>query len=141
MRLYDIAVATLAIGAPRKWTDNLLSQHEVADVVSVRQGVARRLSYQALVRLAIIRQLHVHLGIGVANAVRFADRLLDSGQGAVLDAGQVSLSVDLSAVRKAVDQRLSAALESAPSPRRGRPPRRAATGLTKVTATAPASRQ
>lgn len=128
MRLYDIAVATLAIGAPRKWTDNVLSQHELPDVISVRQGVARRIPYQALIRLAVIRQLHTQLGIGVANAVQFAGHLLDSGQAAVLDAGQVSLSVDLAAVRKSVDERLASALESAPSRRRGRPPRRAAGG-------------
>jgi hypothetical protein len=128
MRLYDIAVATLAIGAPRKWTDNVLSQHELPDVISVRQGVARRIPYQALIRLAVIRQLHTQLGIGVANAVQFAGFLLDSGQAAVLDAGQVSLSVDLAALRKSVDERLASALESAPSRRRGRPPRRSAGG-------------
>jgi hypothetical protein len=124
MRLYDIAVATLAVGAPRKWTDNVLSQHELPDVISVRQGVARRIPYPALIRLAVIRQLHTHLGIGVANAIQFADRLLDSGQAAVLEAGQISLSLDLISLRKAVDERLASALESTPSRRRGRPPRR-----------------
>ena len=121
MRVYDIAVATLAIGAPRKWTDNVLSQHRVPEVTSVRQGVARRISYQALLRLAIIRQLNTELGIGVANSVHFADRLLESGQAAVLGAGQLSLGVDLTALRRVVDERLAAALESAPSRRRGRP--------------------
>jgi hypothetical protein len=123
VRLYDIAVATLAIGAPRKWTDNVLSQHALPDVISVRQGVARRIPYQGIIRLAIIRELHTQLGIGVANAVLFASRLLDPGQAVVLGAGQVSLSVDLVALRAAVDKRLATALESAPSPRRGRPPR------------------
>jgi hypothetical protein len=128
MRLYDVAVATLAIDAPRKWTDNVLSQHDLVEVISVRQGVARRIPYSSLIRLAIIRQLHAQLGIGVANAVQFADRLLESGQPALLEAGQVTLHVDLVSLRKAVDQRLSAALESAPSRRRGRPPRRPSTG-------------
>ena len=122
MRLYDIAVATLAIGAPRKWTDNVLSQHDVPEILSVRQGVARRIPYQALIRLAIIRQLHTELGVGVADAIHFAGRLLDSGQIAVLAAGHLRLSVDLVALRTAVDERLAAALESSPSRRRGRPP-------------------
>ena len=126
MRLYDVAVATLAIGAPRKWTDNVLSQHELPDVVAVRQGVARRIPFQAILRLAIIRDLHMQLGISVANAVQFANRLLDSGQAAVLDAGHFRVSVDLAALRKSVDEGLASALESAPSPRRGRPPRRSA---------------
>ena len=122
MRLYDVGVATLAIGAPRKWTDNVLSQHSIPDVLAVRQGVARRISYQALIRLAIIRQLHTELGVGVADAIHFAGRLLDSGQSGVLAAGHLGLSVDLAALRTAVDERLAAALESSPSPRRGRPP-------------------
>lgn len=122
MRLYDVGVATLAIGAPRKWTDNVLSQHSIPGVLAVRQGVARRISYQALIRLAIIRQLHTELGVGVADAIHFAGRLLDSGQSGVLAAGHLGLSVDLAALRTAVDERLAAALESSPSPRRGRPP-------------------
>jgi hypothetical protein len=122
MRLYDIAIATLAIRAPRKWTDNVMSQHQLPEVVSVRQGVARRIPYQGLLRLVIIRELHVELGIGVATAVQFAGRLLDSGQDAVLHAGQVRVSIDLISMRNALDQRLALALESTPSRRRGRPP-------------------
>ncbi len=125
MRFYDVAAASLAIGAPRKWTDNLLSQHRLPDVRSVRQGVARRISYLALVRLAVIRQLHAGLGIGVADSIEMAGRLLDSGQDAVLEVGQLRLGVDYTALRQAVDKRLTLALESAPSPRRGRPPRKA----------------
>ena len=30
MRSYDIAIASLTIDAPAKWTDNLLSQHAVS---------------------------------------------------------------------------------------------------------------
>jgi len=128
VRVYDIAVAALAIDAPRKWTDNVLSQHVVPDVVSARQGVARRIPYQGLLRLAIIRQLHTELGMGVATAVEITNRLLDSGQPPVLSVGQVSLAIDLVALRRALDQRLAAALETVPSRRRGRPPRRTATG-------------
>jgi hypothetical protein len=122
MRLYDIAIAALAIGAPRKWTDNVLSQYNLPEVVSVRQGVARRIPYQGILRLAIIRELHTELGIGVATAVHFASILLDSGQDAVLHTGQIRVSIDLTSLRKALDQRLALALESTPSRPRGRPP-------------------
>lgn len=126
MRRYNITAAALAIGAPRKWTDNILSQHDIPDVLSVRQGVPRRISYPALVRLTVIRQLHAELGIGVSDAIRIAARLLDSGQGAVLAVGQLRLFIDQVALRQAVDARLAMALESAPSPKRGRPPRKTA---------------
>ena len=128
MRFYDVAVVTLAIGAPRKWTDNVLSQHQLPEIVSVRQGVARRIPYHAIIQLALIRELHMQLGIGIANAALFADRLLDSGQATVLSVGQISLSVDLIALRRAVDARLATALESSPMRRRGRPPRRSVGG-------------
>lgn len=127
MPMYNVAVAALAIGASRKWTDNVLSQHELPDVVSVRQGVARRISYAALLRLAVIRQLHAQLGIGVSNAVQFAGALLESGQAGVLETGQISVRVDLRALRRTLDEGLAAALESTPARRRGRPPRKAQT--------------
>ena len=122
MRSYDVAIASLAIDAPSKWTDNLLSQHRLPDVVSERRGVARRISYSGLVRLALIRQLHVELALGVGDAVRVADQLLDSGGTGVYESGQLRLTVDRPALERALDLRLTEVLESAPAPRRGRPP-------------------
>lgn len=124
MRLYDVAVVTLAIDAPRKWTDNVLSQYPIPGVVSVRQGVSRGVSHGGLTRLALIRDLHVRLGIGVGDAVQITKRLLDSGGPPVLIVGQLTLTVDLAALHRRIDIQLGAALESAPSPRRGRPPMR-----------------
>ena len=126
MRAYDVAVVALAIDAPRKWIDNLLSQHQLAEVLSIRQGVARRVSYSALVRLGVIRQLHVELGIGVGDAVRIAARILDSGTSSGLEVGQLKLTLDVDALRQRLDHRLAIAIESAPSPRRGRPARKPA---------------
>ena len=126
MRAYDVAVVALAIDAPRKWIDNLLSQHQLAEVLSIRQGVARRVSYSALVRLGVIRQLHVELGIGVGDAVRIAARILDSGTSRGLEVGQLKLTLDVDALRQTLDHRLAIAIESAPSPRRGRPARKPA---------------
>ncbi|MEO8621890.1 MAG: hypothetical protein ABI625_12545, partial [bacterium] len=87
MPSYDIAIASLAIDAPPKWTDNVLSQHTIPDVVFARRGVARRIGHAALVRLALIRQLHVSLGLGVADAVRVASDLLDSVNTGVHESG------------------------------------------------------
>ena len=121
MRSYDVAIASLAVDAPLKWTDNLLSQHRLPDVVSERRGVARRISYSGLVRLALIRQLHVELALGVGDAVRVADQLLDSGGTGVYESGHLRLTVDRPALERTLDLRLAEVLESAPAPRRGRP--------------------
>lgn len=122
MRFYSVAVASLAVDAPRKWTDNLLSQHSVADVAHRQRGVARGVSWQALVRIAVIRQLHVFFGCGVREAVSLAARLLDSPAGAPLQLGALSILLDREALEKDLHARLKDALESAPRPRRGRPP-------------------
>ncbi len=124
MRSYDVAVTALVVDATSKWTDNLLTHHTIPDVVTARRGVARRISHSALVRIALIRQLHVRLGLGVADAVSLAARLLDSEALGVHECGQLSIAVDLPALELAVGERLASVLESAPAPRRGRPPRR-----------------
>lgn len=127
MRSYDVAVASLAINAPPKWTDNTISQHTIADIVSARRGVARRIPHQVLLRLALTRQLHTELGLGVGDALRLAAQLLDSEGGGVHQSGHLCLSLDLPAFEHALTVRLRDALESAPAPKRGRPARRAQT--------------
>lgn len=124
MRHYDVAIAALAIDAPSKWVDNVLSQHAVPDVVSARRGVSRRLSYSALLRLALVRELHVELGLGVRDALEFAAELLNTGDGSVQTRGHLRVAFDRSALERDLAARLGEVLESAPIPRRGRPPRR-----------------
>ena len=125
MRRYDVGVASLAIEAPRKWTENLLSQHRLPDVPSVRQGVARRISHASLIRLALIRQLHIGLGVGVGDAILIAEQFLDRGQSRVLEVGQLRLALDYAELLRVLNERLADALETAPASRRGRPPRKA----------------
>ena len=124
MRSYDVAIASLAIGAPRKWIDNLLSHHQVPDVVLERRGVARRIPHSALVRLALVRELHVQLGLGVRDALVLAGDLLSSGAGGVHHRGHLRVTCDHSSLEEMVSARLRDALESAPVPRRGRPSHR-----------------
>ena len=126
MRSYSVAIASLAIGAPVKWTDNLLAHHAVQEMQLRRRGLARRLPWAAVVRIALIRELHIKLGCGVREAVALSLTLLEAPASAASTGRRLTLSVDRAALEGELRQRLSEVLESAPRPRRGRPPRRPA---------------
>jgi hypothetical protein len=64
------------------------------------------------------------LGIGVREALAMASELLAGEGSAVLQRGHLTVSVDRAALARSLDLRLRDALESAPTPRRGRPPMR-----------------
>ena len=127
MRTYDVAIASLAIDAPVKWTDNILAHHHIPDVVLERRGVSRKISHAALLRLALIRELNTKLNVGIRDAVSIAARLWADEGGQQF--GALHLSVHREELVRVVERRLRDALESAPAPRRGRPVRR---GLTVV---------
>jgi hypothetical protein len=120
MRSYDVAITALAIQAPIKWVDNLLSQHVVPDVVQQARGIPRELSYSALIRIALVRELHVQLGMGVREALALAAELLDPRSGPVHRRGHVRVTFDRAALERQLGERLRESLESAPAPRRRR---------------------
>ena len=122
MRLYSVAIASLAVGAPVKWTDNLLAHHQIPEVRSRSRGSARGVTWAALVRIALVRELHVRIGSGIREAVALADSLIRAS-GTVSLGERLSLRVELTELERDLRQRLADALESAPRPRRGRPPR------------------
>ena len=122
MRSYSVAVASLALEAPMKWTDNAISQNTIPGIVSARRGVSRRVTFPALTLLAVARELHLTLGMSVSSAIQLAIRHIDEAP-APVHLGLLELSVDLAALQARLDRRLADALESAPMPRRGRPPR------------------
>lgn len=126
MRSYSVAVTAIAIRAPVKWLDNLLSQHEIDDVAKRSRGRARRIARRAVTRLAIVRELHESVGCGVREAVALADRLLTSEDACVQAGGHLSVQIARVRLDAELDRRLGEALESAPTPRRGRPPKRRA---------------
>lgn len=133
MRSYSVAVSSLAIGAPPKWLDNLLSHFPVPEVDTDRRGVARRIPHSALLRLALTRELHVALHMGVRDALRLAEELLAATQGTVSRGGQLRVSFDRPSFERELADRLRDALESAPTPRRGRPPSRTGTATRRPT--------
>lgn len=121
MRVYTVAIAALAIDAPLKWTDNLLSQHEVANVRSNRRGIARRITHAALMQMALTRDLHVDCGMSVREALELARELLAGDGVTPVERGHLRMGFDHAALQRTLDRRLREALESAPAPRRGRP--------------------
>lgn len=119
---YDVAVAALAIDVPQKWIDNLLSRHRLPGVEQAHQGVARRISRDALVTIAIVRLLCAELRIPLERAVDLAERLSPIGDTTLTsNEGTVTITVDRSLLARTIATRLADAIESAPRRPRGRP--------------------
>jgi len=128
LRLYSVAIASLAVDAPTKWTDNLIAHHDIPEVRSTARGRARGVSWAGVVRIALIRQLHLGLGCGVREAVALSSALLLAPADGISVARWVSLGFERRALEQHLQRRLADALESAPRPRRGRPTGRAKLG-------------
>lgn len=141
-RVYDVAVAALAIGVQRKWLDNLTAQHSIPGTEHVARGVARRLSMRALLTAAIVRDLNEGLGVPVSRGVQVAGAVLgagssEAGGAPTLDggadrapavelpiAGSLTLAVDIGTLEREIERRLLEVMETVVPRRRGRPPRK-----------------
>jgi len=121
-RAYTVATAALALRTSPKWIDNALSHHSVADLTQGRQGVPRRLSIEALLVLAIALLLTGELGTTLVPAIRIGEELARS-RGVFKSAAGLTIQLDLDTLRMTLLARLEEAVEVAPLPRRGRPPR------------------
>lgn len=122
-RLYHVEIARHAAGADPKWVDNLLSHFSVPGVEKAKQGVARRITLDGVYHVALIRRLNRELGVPIASAVILASRLLASDTARTAVGPGLELHVDLRALEREVDRRVSEAVEASTPPRRGRPPR------------------
>ena len=121
-RAYTVATAALAIGMPIKWVDNVLSHNKLIGIRQDRQGVARRLSIEGLLVLALTALLIEELGLSTAKAIGAAEGMVNSA-GRYSTARGVSLELDLTAFRSGLLEQLEHDVEVAPIPRRGRPPK------------------
>ena len=121
MRLYSVAVASVAINAPQKWTDNLIAHHTLGGVHSRARGVARGISWPALLHIALTRELHTRFGCSVRDAVSFVAALLTSPDGLMEAGDHLALTFEREQFERDLHRHLVDALESAPRPRRGRP--------------------
>src|SRR5881628_3316977 len=120
-RAYTVATAALTLSTTEKWVDNVLSHHSISGVQQRRQGISRRLSIEAILRLSVVLLLIQDVGIPTLHAVALAEMLIQGG-GRYDSAHGLTIAVDLSAVQQRLLERLEIAVEAAPVPRRGRPP-------------------
>jgi hypothetical protein len=121
-RAYTVATAALAIGMPIKWVDNVLSHNKLIGIRQDRQGVARRLSIEGLLVLALTALLIEELGMSTAKAIVAAEGMVNGGGRYSAERG-MSIELDLAAFRSGLLEQLEHAVEVAPIPRRGRPPK------------------
>jgi hypothetical protein len=120
-RGYTVATAALALGMPVKWVDNVLSHNRVPGVRQERQGIARRLSVDGLLVLALTAVLTHELGLSTAKAIVVAEAIAKDGGRFIAGQG-LTIEVDLAAFQASLLEKLESAVEIAPIPRRGRPP-------------------
>ena len=121
-RAYTVATAALALGVPAKWVDNILSHNKVTGVRQERQGVARRLGIEGLIVLALTVVLVNELGLSTTRAISVAEGIVKS-RGRYLVARGLSIEIDLEVFEASLLEQLESAVETAPIPRRGRPPK------------------
>lgn len=121
MPTYDIATASFAIGAPKKWLDNLIAHHALPDVTTSGRGAQRELSFDAVVTAHIIRILSRELSISTWRAVELAVAFQQNPDQAIPLPGSLMLRLDLPTTARHIQQRLLEAAESVPRIRRGRP--------------------
>lgn len=121
MRGYTVVTSAVALNVDYKWLDNLLSHHTLSGVRQARQGVSRTVSFGALRVIAIALELIEALQTPLPQALSWANRLA-SGENPA-GAGNLTIAIDLAAIEYSLSERLAYAVEVAPVPRRGRPPR------------------
>jgi len=119
-RAYTIATIALALSVDLKWVDNVLSRFTVTGVEQSRQGVARRVSRAGVLPLAIVLVLTEALHVPIELAVERAHHLASSGE--LTLGGGLLIQFDRNQQLGELERRLEYAVETAPIPRRGRPP-------------------
>lgn len=124
MPLYNTSAAAAAMGVTPKWLDNLLSHNRIDAVPSESQGIARRLSIAAVTQLVLAKELTESLDLPSPAALRLAGRLLESQSGDIRVSPTLRITLSIDDLKANVLERLTRAVEIAPTPRRGRPPKR-----------------
>jgi hypothetical protein len=120
MRAFDINAAASALDVSPKWLDNLLSHHDIPGVVGGRQGVRRRISPDAILRIAVAMELARELGSPLRRALGIAEEIVEAGMAA--RGKGFELRLDITSIADDLNSRLAEATEASAPRRRGRPP-------------------
>jgi hypothetical protein len=121
-RAYTIATAALTLEMPVKWLDNTLSHIKILGVRQEKQGIARRITIDGLLVLSITVLLINELGFSLSRAAKMAETLANNN-GVYTSPGGVGIHLNLEALKFKLLERLEHAVEVAPIPKRGRPPK------------------
>lgn len=124
MPSYNTATVASALGVTPKWLDNLLSHNDLDGSQRVVQGVARRLSFATVTILALAKELIDTVGMKAPTAIELASQLSNSTTGELTLSPRLRITVQTDSLQADVLDSLARAVEIAPSPRRGRPPKR-----------------
>jgi len=124
MPSYNTATVASALGVTPKWLDNLLSHHDLDGALRASQGISRRLSFTTVTTLALAKELIDSIGMKAPAAIELASQLLNSSTGELVISPRLRISVQADSLQSDVLDSLARAVEIAPSPRRGRPPKR-----------------
>ncbi len=137
MRAVTGATAADILEIEQKSFDNLLLRIGSDAIAPGRQGVERRIPVALIEDLLLSLELSRGLSIPTTQAFQLARRLLgrspESGRpdleaafvGSLHVGAYIQIGVDVNAVRRQVQERLEAAVETVVRRRRGRPPRNA----------------
>ena len=121
-RAYTIATAALTLEISVKWLDNTLSHIKIPGVRQEKQGVARHVTIDGLLIISIATLLINELGISLSRAARIAETLATKN-GLHTSPGGLAIQLDIEGLRLTLLERLEHAVEIAPVPKRGRPPK------------------
>jgi hypothetical protein len=124
MPSYNTATVASALGVTPKWLDNLLSHNDLDGSQRASQGVSRRLSFATVTTLAMAKELIDTVGMKAPAAIELASQLLNSSSGELIVSPRLRIRVQTEVLQANVLDSLARAVEIAPSPRRGRPPKR-----------------
>jgi len=122
MPLYSSKTAALVLGLSAKELDNLLSRLSVAGVGGGPQGRDRRIGSEALLRIAIARDLRSTFGCSWKRAIAAAAELQTQPE-VRTGGGLVAMRLTASTFRERLQESLAEASEYVVPRRRGRPSR------------------
>src|SRR5688500_96476 len=105
-RAYTVGTVALALNAPTKWVDNVLSHYQVSGVLQKRQGIPRKVSLEGVLHLSLALLLTDELGIPTATALRLA-RTVSEGSGEHRTDSGITIALDLSSIRAGLERRLA----------------------------------